>query len=279
MIRSGAKPRAGARLVYILTVALAAAWVVPILLTLATSLRPPSESVANGSLWFAHHWTLQNYVSAWKIAPFATYYVNTIIIVLSILALQLVTMSLAGYAFARQTFPCRDLFFVLFLLQIMVPAEALILSNYETIKWLGLTDTRTAIILPYAATAFGTFLLRQTFRQVPKELEEASIIDGCRPLQTLWHVFVPVARPTLVAFGLTSVAYHWNEFFWPLIVTNTDKARPLTVGLALLTQAGETGAQWDKITAGTLIVVLPLLLAFLIFQRQFINSFIRSGIK
>lgn len=271
--------RPGAIAGYAALLALAAAWVVPILWALATSVRPMAESVATGSIWFPQHPTLQNFSDAWHVAPFATYYTNTIIIVVSILAMQLVTMSLAAFAFARMTFPGRDLLFSIFLLQIMVPADALVIPNFATINWLGLKDTRTAVILPYVATAFGTFLLRQTFRQVPKELEESAVIDGCRPLQVLWHVFLPVARPTLVAFGLVSVSAHWNNFFWPLIATNTDQARPLTVGLALLTQATETGAQWGLVTAGTLIVVAPLLIAFLFFQRQFINSFIRSGLK
>ncbi len=264
---------------YGLTAALALAWLIPLVWTVATSVRPEKVPVGSGSMWWGGSATLANFGRAWNVAPFGTFYMNTIIIVVGILCVQLVLITLGGYVFARMNFWGKDLLFILFLLQLMVPAEALIVPNFTTIRWLGLVDTRTAIMLPYVASAFGTFLLRQTFKQVPKDLEEASVIDGCNPLQTLWHVFIPVARPTLVAFGLVSVSYHWNNFFWPLIITNSNKVRPLTVGLAMLTKSSESGADWSVITAGTMIVVSPLLVAFFLFQKQFINSFMRSGLK
>lgn len=134
-------------------------------------------------------------------------------------------------------------------------------------------------MLPYFASAMGTFLMRQTFRQVPKDLEEAAILDGANFWQVIWYVLLPAARPAIVAFSLVSISFHWNDFLWPLIVTESPQNQPLTVGLSLLTQMGETGAQWSMITAGTLIVILPLLIFFIVFQKQFINSFIQSGIK
>lgn len=275
----GKQMRLGDWALYVLTAALALAWLFPLAWTVATSIRPEKVPVGTGSLWWGGSATLANFSRAWNVAPFGTFYMNTIIIVVGILSIQLVLITLGGFVFARMNFWGKDLLFILFLLQLMVPAEALIVPNFTTIRWLGLVDSRTAIMLPYVASAFGTFLLRQTFKQVPKDLEEASVIDGCNPLQTLWHVFIPVARPTLVAFGLVSVSYHWNNFFWPLIITNTNKVRPLTVGLAMLTKSSESGADWSVITAGTMMVVSPLLIAFFLFQRQFINSFMRSGLK
>ncbi|HYF76288.1 MAG TPA: carbohydrate ABC transporter permease [Symbiobacteriaceae bacterium] len=258
--------------------ALAAAWVIPLLWTFNTAVRPPDQSVSVGSM-FQADMTLANFARAWNYAPFGQYYLNTIILVTGVLSLQLVTTTLAAYAFARMSFRGRDFLFLMFLLQMMVPAEALVVPNYATIRALGLVDTRVAMMLPYIASAFGTFLIRQTFRQVPKELEEAAAIDGCGTLKTLWHVFVPLARPTLVAYGLVSVCYHWNNFFWPMIVTNSPDKRPLTVGLALFAKAVESGADWSLVSAGTVIVILPLLGLFLVFQRQFISSFMQSGIK
>ena len=257
---------------------MAAAWVIPLLWTFATALRPPDMSVSVGSM-VSSRLTMANFARAWSYAPFGQYYLNTVIIVLGVLGMQLVTTTLAAYVFARMEFKGRDLIFILFLLQLMVPAEALVVPNYTTMRVMGLVNARLAIMLPYVASAFGTFLIRQTFRQVPKELEEASVMDGCSPLQTLWHVFIPLARPTLVAFGLVSVSYHWNNFFWPMVITNTPDKRPLTVGLALFAKAVEAGADWSLVTAGTVIVILPLLGLFLVFQRQFISSFMQSGIK
>jgi sn-glycerol 3-phosphate transport system permease protein len=143
---------------------------------------------------------------------------------------------------------------------------------------LGLLDTITGMGLPYVASAFGVFLLRQAFKQVPRELDDAAQIEGASTLGILWRVYVPVARPIYVAYGLVSVSFHWNNFLWPLIVTNSVEKRPLTVGLALF-GAAETGVDWSTICAATLISVAPLLIAFLLFQRQFVQSFIRVGIK
>lgn len=264
---------------YLVTAAVALSWLLPLAWTLATSIRPENVPVGTGSIWWGGSATMDNFTRAWGAAPFATYYKNTIIIVLGIICCQMVTITLGGFVFARMNFKGKDFLFILFLLQLMVPAEALIVPNFSTMRMLGLVNTRVAIMLPYIASAFGTFLMRQTFKQVPKDLEEAAVIDGCNPLQTLWHVFIPVARPTLAAFALVGISFHWNNFFWPLIVTNTKDVRPLTVGLALFTKASEAGADWSLITAGTLMVTAPLLIAFFIFQRQFINSFMRSGIK
>lgn len=262
----------------LILIALLATWVIPLLWTFATALRPQDQSVSVGSM-LQTNMTLANFARAWNYAPFGQYYLNTIILVGGVLGMQLVITVLAAFAFARMEFKGRDFLFLIFLLQMMIPAEALVVPNYMTIRTMGLVDTRLAMMLPYVASAFGTFLIRQTFRQVPRELEEAAVIDGCGTLQTLWHVFVPLARPTLIAYGLVSVCYHWNNFFWPMIVTNSPDKRPLTVGLALFAKAVESGADWSLVSAGTIIVILPLLGLFVVFQRQFISSFMQSGIK
>jgi sn-glycerol 3-phosphate transport system permease protein len=254
-------------------------WVFPLLWAFATSLRPPGQlGSALASLWVQHP-TLANFREAWADAPFVRLYYNTAVVVFGILAVQLVTTTLAAYAFSRLEFWGRDLLFRLFLLQLMVAPSALILPNFITLRTLGLLNTRLGIMIPYFASAFGTFLLRQAFRSVPRDLEDAAAIDGCNALQTIWHVFVPLARPTLVAFSIVSVVYHYNEFLWPLIITDTVRARTVTVGLASFTQAAESGAQWNLIAAGTVIVILPLLVLFVLFQRRFVESFMYSGLK
>ena len=222
--------------------------------------------------------TLENFYEAWSQAPFARYYLNTFLLVSSILVAQFVLCTLAGYAFARLEFFGRDVAFGLVLLQLMIMPEVLIVENYRTMSSLGLVDSILGIGLPYMASAFGIFLLRQTFKTVPKELEEAARVEGCSFLQVLWKVYVPLAKPTYVAYGLVSVSYHWNNFLWPLVVTNSVETRPLTVGLAIF-GAPESGVDWSVITAGTLLAVAPLLIAFLLFQRQFVQSFMHAGIK
>jgi len=156
--------------------------------------------------------------------------------------------------------------------------EVLIVENYSTMSKLGLVDTIAAIGLPYMASAFGIFLLRQTFKTIPKELEEAARLEGCGPMMVLWKVYVPLARPTYLAYGLVSISYHWNNFLWPLIITNSVETRPLTVALAIF-GAPESGVDWSIISAATLLAIAPLLVAFILFQRQFVQSFMHAGIK
>jgi sn-glycerol 3-phosphate transport system permease protein len=223
-------------------------------------------------------WTLANYVEAWHAAPFGRYYFNTVVLVLGILAGQLVLSTLAAYAFAMMRFRGSDIAFWLLLVQLVIAPDVLISENYNTMARLGLVDTLTAIGLPFLASAFAIFLLRQTFKSVPRELDEAAEIEGCSRLQRLWRVYVPLARPTYVAFALVSVSAHWNTFLWPIVVTNRPESRPLTVGLAIF--AGqEAGVSWATLSAATIIIIAPLLVAFLIFQRQFVQSFMRAGIR
>jgi sn-glycerol 3-phosphate transport system permease protein len=255
--------------------ALAIVWLAPLLYACWAAFHPPA---------YATHFdpaaplTLANFERAWSYAPFARHFLNTVILVTMVLGAQLVLCTLAGYAFARFEFAGRDLAFALVLLQLMIMPEVLIVENYRTMSRLGLVDTIVGIGLPYMASAFGIFLLRQTFKTIPRELEEAARVEGCSWLGVLWRVYVPLARPTYIAYALVSVSYHWNNFLWPLIVTNSVETRPLTVGLAIF-GAPESGVDWSVISAGTLMAVAPLVLAFLLFQRQFMQSFMHAGIK
>jgi len=185
--------------------ALAFIWMFPLLWAFSTSLRAPGQLGSQiASLW-VHHPTLSNFRDAWGDAPFLRLYYNTAVVVFGILAVQLVTITLAAYAFARLEFAGREVLFRLFLLQLMVAPSSLILPNFVTLRTLGLLNTRLGIMIPYFASAFGTFLLRQAFRGVPRDLEDAAAIDGCNALQTIRHVFIPLAKPTLVAFSIVSV--------------------------------------------------------------------------
>jgi sn-glycerol 3-phosphate transport system permease protein len=254
---------------------LALFWVLPLAYAFWTAFHPGEYStrfVLTAPL------TLDNFVRAWTAAPFARYFVNTVWLVTMVLAAQLVLGTLAAYAFARFDFPGRNLLFALVLVQLMIMPDVLIIENYRTMNLLGLKDTVVAIGLPYMASAFGIFLLRQTFKTIPRELDEAARIEGCSPLAVLWKVYVPLARPVYLAYALVSVSYHWNNFLWPLIVTNSVESRPLTVGLQVFS-ATDQGIDWSIICAATLLTTAPLLIAFLLFPRQFVQSFMRAGIK
>jgi sn-glycerol 3-phosphate transport system permease protein len=250
-------------------------WVLPLVYAFWTAFHPGEFSTR---FVLAAPLTLDNFVRAWQAAPFARYFLNTTLLVTMVLAAQLVLVTLAAYALARFEFPGRGILFALVLVQLMIMPDVLIVENYRTMAALGLKDTILAIGLPYMASAFGIFLLRQTFKTVPRELDEAARIEGCGPLAVLWKVYVPLARPVYLAFALVSVSYHWNNFLWPLIITNSVEARPLTVGLQVFS-ATDQGIDWSIITAATLLTTAPLLIAFLLFQRQFVQSFMRAGIR
>lgn len=258
---------------------LALIWSVPLIWAVVASFRPASDAMSRGDVWFSDSVTIENYLRAWSLAPFGQYYINTIVVVLMILAVQLVTIVLGGFAFAHYKFKGSRLLFYFILLQMMIPTSALLAPNFATIRWMGLFDTRLAIAIPYFGSAFGVFLMRQAFLAVPHDLVDAGIIDGCSWWQLILHVYLPPSIPALVAFGLSSAIWHWNEFLWPLVITNSDKSRTLTAGLVRFTQLGEIGAQWSLLTAATLMVIAPLFIVFLIFQRRFIQSFVHSGLK
>lgn len=255
--------------------ALALLWILPLLYAFWSAFHPREYAI---TFELFAPLTLDNFKTAWNQAPFARYFLNTFILVTMILAAQFVLCTLAAYAFARFEFPGKNIAFVMVLLQLMIMPEVLIVENYVTMSKLNLVDTITGIGLPYMASAFGIFLLRQTFKTIPQELEDAARVEGCSRLQILWKVYVPLARPTYIAYGLVSVSHHWNNFLWPLVITNSVSTRPLTVGLAIF-GAPESGVDWSIITAGTLLAVAPLLIAFLLFQRQFVQSFMHAGIK
>jgi sn-glycerol 3-phosphate transport system permease protein len=275
MIRSGRSISVFARLEHAAAWLLAILWLSPLIYAFWSAFHP-AEYAIRFELFAPL--TLENFRIAWDQAPFARYFVNTFMLVTSILVAQFVLCTLAAYAFARFDFYGKSIAFVFVLMQLMIMPEVLIVENYSTMAKLNLVDTITGVGLPYMASAFGIFLLRQTFKTIPKELEDAARVEGCSLIQILLKVYVPLARPTYVAYGLVSVSYHWNNFLWPLVITNSVDTRPLTVGLAIF-GAPESGVEWSIITAGTLLAVAPLLVAFLLFQRQFVQSFMHAGIK
>ena len=254
---------------------LGALWLLPVVFAFWSAFHPAEFST---SFELFAPLTLDNFTRAWGYAPFPRYLLNTFFLVTMILIAQFILCTLAAYGFARFDFFGKNVIFALVLLQLMIMPEVLLVENYRTISSMGLLDTIPAIGFPYMASAFGVFLLRQSFKIIPKELVEAAQVEGVSALGILWKVYVPLAKPTYVAYGLVSVSYHWNNFLWPLVVTSSVHSRPLTVGLAIF-GAPESGVNWSIITAATVMTMSPLLLAFILFQRQFVQSFMHSGIK
>ncbi|WP_026930882.1 carbohydrate ABC transporter permease [Glycomyces tenuis] len=190
---------------------------------------------------------------------------------------QLAVAALAGYAFARLRFPGRSILFGLFIAMLMVPSQLFLIGQFELIRDLELLDTIPALAIPGMFSAFGVFLMRQAFMSIPGAYEEAARLDGAGPLRTFWSVMLPMVRPTLGALAVLTSLYSWNDLLWPLIVSPRGDNRPLTVGLAGL--QGQYGTDYPTLMAGALVASLPLIVIFLVLQRQFFNGIASSGLK
>lgn len=254
---------------------LAILWVAPLAYVFWVGLRVPSEALTFNPF---SGWTLSNVTTIWEQGRFARYYLNTTILVVGLTTSQVVLACLAAYAFARFRFPGNEVLFLVVLLQLLIFPEILLPETFRLVAGMGLANTIPGIAIPYVASAFAIFLLRQAFRTVPKELVEAAEVEGASRLEILWKVYIPLARPTLVAFTLISVSFHWNNFLWPLVITRSPDVQPITVGIVRFLSP-ETGINFTALTAGTLITVVPLLAVFVLLQRQFIQSFMHAGIK
>jgi len=253
-------------------------WAVPFAWMVVAALRPgvPPDIA---SLTPSGPFGVANFADAWQSGAFPLWYLNTVAVCGGILAVQLVTTSAAGYAFARLRFPGRELLFALYLLQLLLVPPLLIVPNLATMAWLHLYDTLPGIMAPYFASAFGVFLMRQTFRTIPRDYEEAAMLDGASIPVLIRRVLLPLASPGLAAFAIISVTAHWNEFLWPLMAVSSPSHQVLTVGLASFASGAEAGSAWGIVAAGTFLVAGPLLVLFVIFQRRFVSSFLFSGIK
>lgn len=255
-------------------------WAIPFAWMAVASLRPESAGAGEvASLVPSWPLGIGNFREAWSEGDFPLWYFNTFLMCGGILAVQCVTVSAAGYAFARLRFPGRTILFYLFLLQLMLVPPILIVPNLTTIVQLGLYDRLPGVMAPYFASAFGTFLMRQTFRAIPRDYEDAAMLDGASVPQVILHVLLPLARPGLAAFAIVSVSYHWNEFLWPLIALSSPANQVLTVGLASFTSGAESATEWGVIAAGTLLVAAPLIAVFVVFQRRIVSSFVFTGLK
>ncbi|MDC7223255.1 MAG: carbohydrate ABC transporter permease [Spirochaetales bacterium] len=254
-------------------------WLTPLLWSFIASTRELNDVFSRGHIWWGKTLSTESYKRAFELAPFGRYYLNTVLQVVLILGVQIITSSLAAFAFAYYRFKGERFFFLLILTQMMIPTAALLVPNFQTIRLLGVYDTIPAIALPFFGSAFGTFLLRQAFLEIPRDLADAAEIDGCRWDQILTKVYLPSSTASLTAFSISSVSWHWNDFLWPLIVTQSDRVRPLTAGLVRFTQMGEIGAQWALLSAATMIVTLPLFILFILFQKRFVEGYLHSGIK
>ncbi|TKI58431.1 carbohydrate ABC transporter permease [Brevibacillus antibioticus] len=248
-------------------------FVFPFLWMASTAFKTMPEVLQFPPTLLPETWEWSNFAQAWESGPFHMFTWNSILVAVGILILQFLTAVPAAYAFARYKFPGRNLLFGLVLIVLMIPGQVIFLPIYVQLSGWGLINTLWSLILPYAASAFGIFLLRQAFMQVPDEVIEAARLDNASEWKIMWTIMVPMAKPVLVTFGLFSFIYHWNDYFWPLIMTNSDEARTLPIGISSL-HMSDGGTLWNVMMAGNMILILPILVIFFVAQRHIIKAFI-----
>ena len=244
----------------------------------STSWRLARDSFALPPQWLPTAWRIENYQEVLDNIPFVAFVLNSLKVSIFITVGQLVTCSLAAYAFARLRFPGRDVLFLVFLSQLMVPQQVTIIPVFILIRILGLLDTHWALIIPALVSAFGTFLLRQFFLTIPRELEEAARVDGAGYVRTFLQIILPLAGPGLSTLAIFTFNFHWNEFFRPLLFINTWDQMTLPLGLTIM--KGYLGVgNVAAIMAGVSMGILPVLLVFLFAQRYLIEGVTLTGIK
>ncbi len=254
----------------------AATVVVPFLWMFTTSLQSRAETYTNSSI-LPTSWHWENYVRAWESAPFGQYYLNSLVMAAGIVAGHLVLDGMAAYAFARLRFPFRNTIFLVLLAALMVPTFVTIIPAYEIVANLRWIDSYAGLIVPRLADVFGIVLLRQYFLSIPAELEDAARIDGCSRIGAFFRIIVPLAKPAFATLAIFSFLFAWNDFLWPLLVTNTDEMRTLQIGLSSF--VGRYGTSWNYLMAGTLTATLPSIVVFLFFQRALVRGIASSGLK
>ncbi len=262
---------------HLLIYGLALLTVAPFIWMVLTSFKDIGEILVYPPKLFPSVFRFENYLNAFSAAPFGRFYFNSIFVATSVVIGQVITCSLAAFAFARLKFWGRDVLFIIFLGSMMIPGQVTMIPSFMILYWLGWVDSYAALIVPGLASAFGTFLLRQFFLTIPRELEEAAYIDGCSRLGVLWRIILPLAKPAIATLAIFTFMGVFNDFLWALIVTNSEEMRTVQVGLAVFRDRYST--EWDKLMASSVTATMPILIVFFFAQKYFIKGIALSGLK
>ncbi|AIC96177.1 MULTISPECIES: carbohydrate ABC transporter permease [Shouchella] len=263
--------------VHILLLVGAIVMIIPFFWMVSTSFKSYLESMQIPPTLFPEQFHFDNYARVFESADFLTYYANTIFVTVARTASQLFLCSMAAYAFARLDFPFKNTLFLVILSVLMVPIQVILIPNYALLSQFGWINTFYALIVPGIFSAFGVFLLRQFFMGIPKELDEAAIMDGCSKWGVYWRIILPNAKPALVALGIFTVLASWNDFMWPLVMTNSADMRVLSVGIANF--EGQYSTEYPLLMAAALMSTIPMLLMFLFLQKYLIAGIALGGVR
>ena len=265
-------------IIHVILIFFSIVMIVPFAWMILTAFKSVTESTSvNPFVIFPSQWKTEAFVTVWNNMNFFNLYINTLLLIFWRVVCAVLTATLAGYAFARLEFKGRDFMFSLILFQMMIPAQIFIIPQYTMVSKMGMTDTIFALVFPGLVTAFGTFLLKQSYMSLPVSLEEAARLDGCSIFQTFLYVMAPLARSSMVALGIFTAVFAYKDMMWPLIVNTSANKMPLSAALA--TMQGQYSSNYPQLMAASLIAVLPMVVIYLIFQRQFIEGIATSGGK
>lgn len=263
--------------IYIVLIFAAVIMVMPFVWTFLTSFKTQSEAVAVPLQIFPSQLRIESYVSAWQTLPFANFFFNTFFMMFFRCLGSVIFSSMAGYSFARLDFPLKNFWFIVVMIQMMVPGQIFILPQYLIVAELGWLDTLVALVVPGIVSTFGTFLMRQFFLGIPKDLEEAAALDGCNPLKLFTSVMLPLARSGMISLTIFTALFAWKDLMWPLIINISPNKMTLSAGLSLLN--GQYTVNYPELMAGSIITIVPMLILFLLFQKQFISGIATTGSK
>lgn len=264
-------------LIYAIVILGAITMLIPFFWMISTSLKSGPETIKIPPIWIPKVFRWSNYVAAWHAAPFGQYFINSIIVTVVTTVGQLFTSILAAFAFSKLKFWGKNVIFMIFLGTMMIPSEMLIIPNFVTLSRMHLINTYPALILPYLASFFTVFTLRQAFQAVPEQIYYAAKIDGASDWRFLWKILVPLSKSSITAVTVLQVISCWNAFMWPLIVTNSNAMRTLPVGLqAFTTDAGTT---YQLLMAASTFVIIPMVILYLFLQKYIIAGISKAGLK
>ncbi|NRF95724.1 carbohydrate ABC transporter permease [Paenibacillus frigoriresistens] len=264
-------------IIHIILILGAVCMITPFFWMVSTSLKSFTESMQVPPKVLPSVWHFENYLTVIEKMNFTTYYLNTIVVTVGRTAGQLLLCSLAAYAFARLRFPGNNILFIGILSVLMVPSQVVLIPSFVIMRSFGWIDTFYALIVPGVFSAFGTFLMRQFFLTIPRDLDEAAKIDGCSLFGIFWRIFLPLSRSALVSLAILTVLASWNDLLWPLTMTSSDEMRVLSIGIASF--QGQHGTDYPLLMSGALMATLPMIILFILLQRYFIEGIALNGIK
>jgi len=264
-------------IVYLILTIGAGIMLLPFVWTVLTAFKTPSEALQVPPKILPATWSFKNFKDVWEILPFGKLYINTFLMIAFRCLCSVLFSAMAAYAFARLDFPFKNLLFSIILIQMMVPGQIFILPQYLIVSKLGWLNTVKALVVPGIVSTYGTFLLRQFFLGLPKELEESAMLDGACPYRIFWKIMIPLTKEGLVSLLIFTALFGWKDLMWPLIVNmSIDK---MTLSTGLVTLMGQYSVNYPQLMAGSLIAIIPMVVLFVVFQRQFVEGIVTTGIK